>query len=146
MSWICTNSVTNSPFLGRVDIVVANAGIGPTALIGDATDADFERVFATNTRATFGVLREAAHRLPDGGRVVVISRSRLAPRAGGGLSAASKAAGDQLVRAAAQELGARRITVNAVQAGATRTDLWTAPSAHVSDDDTIAADRTWPPW
>lgn len=43
------------------------------------------------------------------------------PRADSGLYAASKAAGDQLVRAAAQELGPRGITVNSVLPGATRT-------------------------
>ncbi|UIJ34309.1 SDR family oxidoreductase [Allobranchiibius sp. GilTou73] len=112
-------------FFGRVDVVVSNAGVGHTAMIADVTDAEFETVFAVNTRATFAVLRESARRLTAGGRIIVISRSRLAPRPGGGLYAASKAAGDQLVRAAAQELGPRHITVNSVLPGATRTAMWT---------------------
>ncbi|WP_406682325.1 SDR family oxidoreductase [Rhodococcus erythropolis] len=40
---------------------------------------------------------------------------------GSGTYAASKAVGDQLVRAATQELGPRGITVNSVLPGATRT-------------------------
>ena len=124
---------------GRLDVVVSNAGIGRTVPIAEATDADFDTVFAVNTRATFLALREAAHRLTDGGRIVVISRANLHPTKGGGLYAASKAAGDQLVRAAAQELGPRQITVNSVLPGATRTDMWTGRAQGVGDDAGIAA-------
>ncbi|MCW2744363.1 MAG: 3-oxoacyl-ACP reductase [Mycobacterium sp.] len=125
--------------LGRLDVVVSNAGIGSTVPIAQATDADFDTVFATNTRATFVALREAANRLPDGGRIIVISRAGVRPRPGGGLYAASKAAGDQLVRAAAQELGPRQITVNSVLPGATRTDMWADRPPSIGDDEHVAA-------
>ncbi|MFF4774101.1 glucose 1-dehydrogenase [Microtetraspora fusca] len=111
---------------GRLDVLVSNAGIACRVPIGQATDEDFDTVFATNTRATFLALREAANRLADGGRIIVISSGatvRSAP--GRGLYAASKAAGEQMVRAAARELGPRRITVNSVLPGATRTDMLT---------------------
>ncbi|MEV2212090.1 SDR family oxidoreductase [Streptomyces sp. NPDC050997] len=108
---------------GGLDILVGNVGVARFAPLADATDEDFELVFATNTRATFGALREAARRLRDAGRIVVISSgTTVTARPTGGLYAASKAAGDQLVRAAAQELGPRGITVNSVLPGATRTD------------------------
>jgi 3-oxoacyl-[acyl-carrier protein] reductase len=124
---------------GRLDVVVSNAGIGSTVPIAQATDADFDTVFATNTRATFVALREAANRLPDGGRIIVISRAGVRPRPGGGLYAASKAAGDQLVRAAAQELGPRQITVNSVLPGATRTDMWAGRPPGIGGDEDVAA-------
>jgi 3-oxoacyl-[acyl-carrier protein] reductase len=125
---------------GRLDVVVSNAGIGRTVPIGQATDEDFDAVFATNTRATFVALREAAHRLPDGGRIIVISSgATVRSRPGGGLYAASKAAGEQLVRALAQELGPRQITVNSVLPGATRTDMSARRDRSTGDDEEIAA-------
>ncbi|MGI5486827.1 glucose 1-dehydrogenase [Microtetraspora malaysiensis] len=109
---------------GRLDVLVSNAGTWRTAPIGQASDEDFDTVFATNTRATFLALREAANRLTDGGRIIVISSgATVRPGPGGGLYAASKAAGEQLVRAAARELAPRQITVNSVLPGATRTDM-----------------------
>lgn len=124
---------------GRLDVVVSNAGVGHREPIAQSSDADFDAVFAINTRATFVALREAAHRLPDGGRVVVIGRAGLRPGPSGGLYAASKAAGDALVRAAAQQLGPRQITVNSVLPGATRTDMWADRDPGVGDDAAVAA-------
>lgn len=105
---------------GGLDILVGNAGI---ARFAEAGDEDFERVFATNTRSTFVALREAAKRLRDGGRIIVISSgATVTARPNSGVYAASKAAAEQLVRAAAKELGSRGITANSVLPGATRSD------------------------
>jgi 3-oxoacyl-[acyl-carrier protein] reductase len=106
-----------------LDILVHNAGIARFSSIAQATDEDFDVLFSTNTRSTFVALREAAHRLRDGGRVVVISSAVTAVHpVRSGVYAASKAAGEELARVLAQELGSRRITVNNVLPGATRTD------------------------
>ncbi|ROS39330.1 3-oxoacyl-[acyl-carrier protein] reductase [Amycolatopsis thermoflava] len=108
---------------GGLDILVGNAGIARFAPLAEAGDEDFERVFATNTRSTFVALREAAKRLRDGGRIIVISSgATVTARPNGGVYAASKAAAEQLVRAAAKELGPRGITANSVLPGATRSD------------------------
>ncbi|WP_024804582.1 SDR family oxidoreductase [Nocardia sp. BMG51109] len=126
---------------GGLDILVVNAGIARFAPIADASTEDFDQQFAVNTRATFLALREAARRLRDGGRVVVISSgATVTGRPGAGVYAASKAATDQLVRAAAGELGARGITVNSVRPGAIRTDslLGTVDTAALD----AIADRT----
>ncbi len=105
--------------------MVSNVGTARFALIAEATDADFEHVVATNLRAGFVALREAANRLPDGGRAVVISAgvTRM-PLPGAGVYAATKAAVEQLVYYLARELGPRQITVNSVLPGATRTDAF----------------------
>lgn len=108
---------------GAIDILVSNAGIGPFAPIAVATDEDFEQMFATNARAAFWALREAASRLRDGGRIVVISTGvTINLIAGAGLYAASKAAAEALALTLAKELGPRKITVNCVLPGITRTD------------------------
>ncbi|WP_344855496.1 SDR family oxidoreductase [Amycolatopsis ultiminotia] len=112
---------------GGIDIVVSNVGKPWFSSIAEATDEDYERNFTMNTRTTFAVLRAAANRLNDGGRIVVVSSGVVAThRRGAGLYAASKAAGDELVRVLAGELGSRGITVNSVLPGATRTEALTA--------------------
>jgi 3-oxoacyl-[acyl-carrier protein] reductase len=108
---------------GGLDVLVNNVGVARFSPIAEASDEDFDLLFNTNARATFTALREAANRLRDGGRIVVISSGVTATnRPGTGLYGAAKAAGDQLVRVLAEELGPRRITVNSVRPGATRTD------------------------
>jgi 3-oxoacyl-[acyl-carrier protein] reductase len=108
---------------GGLDILVNNVGTARFTTIAEATDEDYDAVFTTNTRTTFVALREAANRLRDGGRIVVISGGVTAIyQPNSGIYAASKAAGDQLVRTLAREIGARGITVNSVLPGATRTD------------------------
>lgn len=78
---------------------------------------------AVNTRAVFVLMREAATRLGDGGRIVNISTvNTVAPNAAVAVHAASKAAVEQFTACAARELGPRGITVNSVSPGATDTD------------------------
>ncbi|MEV0359745.1 SDR family oxidoreductase [Nocardia sp. NPDC050697] len=108
---------------GDPDVVVHSAAITGFTVLADATDADYDRVLDTNVRATFATLRAAAGAVVDGGRIIVISSgAAVVPRAASGLYAASKAAGDQLVRVLAAELAERRITVNSVRPGPTRTE------------------------
>jgi 3-oxoacyl-[acyl-carrier protein] reductase len=107
----------------RVDIVVNAAGQAVFKPTADVTDDDYERVFAVNARGALNVLREAARRVGDGGRIVQFSTggTRMA-MAGAGLYAASKAAGEQMALGLAKELGSRGITVNLISPGATDTD------------------------
>ncbi|HVV11943.1 SDR family oxidoreductase [Amycolatopsis sp.] len=108
---------------GPLDVLVSNVGVARFAPIAEASDEDFDLVFATNTRATLGVLREGAKRVRDGGRIISISSgAAVTLRVGGGVYGASKAASDVLVQTAAKELGPRGITVNSVRPGSTRTD------------------------
>lgn len=112
---------------GPVDVVVANAGVHRHALLAEATDEQYDLIFDTNVRGTFALLREASHRVRDDGRIVAVSSiATLSHRPGTGIYAASKAAGEELVRVLARELGPRGITVNSVLPGGTRTDAFEA--------------------
>jgi 3-oxoacyl-[acyl-carrier protein] reductase len=108
---------------GGVDTLVNNVGTASFGPIAEATDEDFEQMFSVNARTTFVALREAANRLRDNGRIVVISSGvTVRHQPGSGVYSASKAAAEQLVRVLAQELAPRKITVNSVLPGPVRTD------------------------
>lgn len=110
--------------LGQPDIVVANAGVNMNKAMIDTTEEDFEHIFSVNARGTFFVFREAARRVRDGGRIIGITTNMtIQPRPGIALYAASKAAVEQYVKILSRELGARRISVNAVAPGPTDTDM-----------------------
>lgn len=110
--------------LGKLDIVVANAGTAVIKSVTDSDENDYEETFGTNTKGVFFVLKAAARRLHDNGRIIVIStgvtRMWFTETS---LYLGSKGAVEQFVRALSRELGPRRITVNAVLPGFTNTDL-----------------------
>ncbi|MET9025659.1 glucose 1-dehydrogenase [Nocardia sp. NPDC004168] len=123
---------------GGVDVFVNNAGVARFGSIAEATDEDFELMFAVNTKATFVALREAAKRLRDNGRIVVVSSgATLTHRPGSGVYGASKAAVEQLVRVLARELGPRGITANSVLPGAVRTDALAASGVIGANQQTL---------
>ena len=110
---------------GGVDVVVNNAGIMQLARIADADDALFDRTVAINLKGTFNVLREAAKRLRDGGRIVNFSTSVVGTKLETyGVYTATKAAVEALTGILAKELRGRAISVNAVAPGPTGTDLF----------------------
>jgi 3-oxoacyl-[acyl-carrier protein] reductase len=111
-------------FAGPVDILVNNAAIGVVRTLAELSDEDYELVMQVNLRTVFDALREAARRMPNGGRIVNVSTvNTVLPRPGISLYAASKGAVEQLTVIAAHELGGRGITVNTVSPGATDTDM-----------------------
>lgn len=111
---------------GRVDILVANAGIHADGLAAAMPTEDFDRVVATNLRGTFLLCRRAAREmlLARAGRIVALS-SVVAARGGRGKAnyVASKAGIEGFVRALALELAPKGVTVNAVAPGMIETEL-----------------------
>ena len=65
--------------MGQLDIVVANAGVYIMKPFIESTEADYDYVFGINTKGVFFTLQEAARRVRDDGRIVVIS-TELTPR------------------------------------------------------------------
>jgi 3-oxoacyl-[acyl-carrier protein] reductase len=110
---------------GKLDVVVNNAGIMTLSPLVETTDESFDRQIAINLKGSFNVLREAARRLREGGRIVNFSSTTV------GLElptysvyAATKAAIEAMTHIVAKELGQRKIRVNAVAPGPTATDLF----------------------
>jgi 3-oxoacyl-[acyl-carrier protein] reductase len=112
---------------GRVDVLVNNAGIMPPALphLADTDDQTFDRLFAVNVKGTFNTLREAAHRLQHGGRIVNFSTSVIGLGLPGyAVYGATKGAVEVMTNIMAKELRGKNISVNAVAPGPTATDLF----------------------
>jgi len=111
--------------LGKVDVLVNNAGILKVLPLAQHSDELFEQTFAINTRGTFNTLREAATRMNDGGRIVNFSSSTVALNLPGyAVYIASKAAVESLTHVFSKELRGRQITVNAVAPGPVATELF----------------------
>ena len=109
---------------GRLDVLVANAGISKAASIEDTTLADFDAQFAVNVRAPFFLVQQLLPALCEGSSIVLVS-SLAAHASVGTLSAyaATKGAIDTLVKHFAAALGSRGIRVNAVAPGVVETDM-----------------------
>lgn len=112
--------------LGRLDIVVNNAGVASVQRFLEITEAEWDKVFAVNVRGTLAMMLAAAKYMKDngGGRIINITSpaSRMALQNYTAYSA-SKAAVDSLTRAAAVALGKYGITVNGVAPGRMDTDM-----------------------
>jgi NAD(P)-dependent dehydrogenase (short-subunit alcohol dehydrogenase family) len=113
--------------LGKVDVMVANAGIGGMAPIAQMSLAEWRRVMAVNLDGAFLCFREAAAHMierGEGGSLLAISSTSAihgAPRQQH--YAASKAALLALVRGLAVELARHGIRANAILPGWTDTDM-----------------------
>ncbi|RBM17017.1 MULTISPECIES: 3-oxoacyl-[acyl-carrier-protein] reductase [Streptomyces] len=111
---------------GRVEVLVANAGITRDQLILRMSEEDFQAVLDTNLTGTFRVVKRAARGMLRArtGRVVLISSVvGLLGSAGQVNYAASKAALVGFARSLARELGSRNITCNVVAPGFVDTDM-----------------------
>jgi 3-oxoacyl-[acyl-carrier protein] reductase len=111
--------------LGKVDVLVNNAGVLKTVPLADTSDALYERTFDINVRGTFNTLREAAARMNEGGRIINFSSTTLALNMPGyAIYNATKAAVEAFTHVFAKELRGRNITVNAVAPGPIATSLF----------------------
>jgi len=111
--------------LGKVDVLVNNAGVLKTVPLAQTSDALYDQTFDVNVRGTFNTLREAATRLNEGGRIVNFSSTTLGLNMPGyAIYNATKAAVEAFTHVFAKELRGRNITVNAVAPGPIATSLF----------------------
>jgi 3-oxoacyl-[acyl-carrier protein] reductase len=116
----------NERAFGGIDVVVSNAGIMRLAPFRDMSDADFARMVDVNQKGSFFVLREAARRVRDGGRIITLSSSITQLRSPTyGPYAATKGAQELFASVLAKELDGRMISVNAMAPGVVNTPLFT---------------------
>jgi 3-oxoacyl-[acyl-carrier protein] reductase len=111
--------------LGRLDVLVNNAGIAVVAPLDRFSLDDFDRMVAVNVRAVFVAVQEASRHMSEGGRIITIGsvNADRIPFPGGGVYAMTKAVVAGLTRGLARDLGPRGITINNVQPGPIDTDM-----------------------
>ena len=115
--------------LGRLDILVANAGIQHRKPITEFATSDFQRVVDTNLTAVWALAREAAKvMIPVRRGRIIMTGSVSAILARPTISAyiASKGAVHALTRELAVELAQHNITVNSIAPGYFATEMNTA--------------------
>jgi glucose 1-dehydrogenase len=124
---------------GGLDGIVSNAGINRPGALMEYALADWDAMFAVNTRATW-LLAKAAYaalKASHGAIVAIASMSGSNAHANLGAYGPSKAAVIMLVKVLAQELGRDGVRVNSVSPGMVRTGM----TAKVYADQRVAADR-----
>jgi 3-oxoacyl-[acyl-carrier protein] reductase len=115
--------------LGRVDVLVNNAGVTRDGLFVRMTGAQWDEVLGTNLKGAFHACRAVARAMMKAryGRIVNVSSVvGLMGNAGQVNYAASKAGLLGLTKSLARELAARSVTVNAVCPGFIETDMTAA--------------------
>ncbi|CAL9672561.1 putative oxidoreductase [Streptomyces sp. enrichment culture] len=107
---------------GRIDVLVANAGIGTAAPFGEVTEELIDSVFATNVKGTIFTVQKALPLLSANASVILTgSTATTRPSLGLEVYAASKAAIRNLARGWALSSRAHGFRVNVVSPGGTRT-------------------------
>ena len=113
-------------YLGKLDVVINNAGIGGE--VGHISDSDMnihDQVIAVNLRAAYHVLKLAPEHMNDGGSIInTASISGMEGEIGSATYSASKAALINLTQTAALEMAPRNIRVNAISPGPVKSEIW----------------------
>ena len=115
--------------LGRLDVLVNNAGVTVDKLMMRLSEADFDRVVDTNLKGAFFCTKAATRVMMRQryGRVISLSSVvGMHGNAGQANYAASKAGLIGMTKSVAKEYAARGITANAVAPGLIETDMTAA--------------------
>jgi len=126
--------------LGRLDVLVNNAGTAIPKPFEETTLEEIDRVININVRGVFVTTQAALKHMNDGGRIINIGSAVGERVQVPGLVpyAATKGAVKIFTQALSREVGSRGITVNNVQPGPIDTDLnpasgdWAVPQKAVT--------------
>jgi len=121
---------------GVIDVLIANAGGGEFAALGDITEEHFDKTFAINVKGTLFTVQKALPLLRDGASIVLTgSTAAVTGIPAFSVYSASKAAIRNFARSWILDLAPRKIRVNVLAPGSTSTPGWhnLAPSDDVHE-------------
>jgi NAD(P)-dependent dehydrogenase (short-subunit alcohol dehydrogenase family) len=129
---------------GRIDVLVANAGSGTGAALGEITEEQFDATFGSNVKGVVFTVQKALPLLAKNGSVIITGSTTSAKGLpGASVYAATKAAVRNFVRSWIVELRGRDIRLNVLSPGPTLTPglLGLAPAEQQGDFlDSLVAD------
>lgn len=109
---------------GRIDVLVANAGVGEFAAFGKATEEHFDKLFDINVKGTFFTVQKALPLLVEGGSVILIgSVASVKGTSSFGVYGATKAALRSFARTWTTDLKERRVRTNVLSPGPIKTPM-----------------------
>ncbi len=110
---------------GKLDIIVASAGIVERILLENATPEHFDKIFNINVRAAYFTVQKALPILNDGASIVLVASSaHLVGVPEHSVYSASKAALRSFSRTFSAELKGRKIRVNTLSPGPVDTPIF----------------------
>lgn len=118
--------------LGKVDVLVNNAGVSADALIVRITEAQWQRVLDVNLKGVFNCTKAVARPMMRARRGRIVNLSSVVGAAGNSGQAAYAAAKAGVIgftKSTARELASRGITANVVAPGLIATDMTAALDA-----------------
>lgn len=118
----------------KLDVLVNNAGISRVNVIQDTSAAEWDRVFAVNTRGVFLCSRAVTDRMIGAGGGAIINIASIWGEVGASCEvaySASKAAVIGFTKALAKELAPSNVRVNCVSPGVIDTEM----NSHLTSDE-----------
>src|ERR1700730_16550757 len=107
---------------GRIDVLLANAGLGDTQPIGSITEESFDRIFSVNVKGTLFTVQKALPMMKAGGSIILPgSTTGSMGTPAFSVYSASKAAIRNFARSWALDLKTTGIRVNVLSPGPTTT-------------------------
>lgn len=109
---------------GKIDVLFINAGIGTFSSIEQTTEAQFDSVMNVNFKGAYFMLSKFIPHLNDGASVVLLSSNSASMSIpNSSVYSSSKLALNSVMKIAALELAPRKIRVNSVSPGPTKTEI-----------------------
>ena len=117
---------------GRIDIILANAGVADFVPFGKISEEHFDTLFNINVKGALFTVQKGLSLLNDGGSIILMgSVASVKGSPGSGVYAASKAAIRAFVRTWTTDLKDRHIRSTVISPGPIRTPLMNRQSADV---------------
>jgi NAD(P)-dependent dehydrogenase (short-subunit alcohol dehydrogenase family) len=122
---------------GRLDAVVANAGLGDSAPFGSIREEQFHHIFDVNVKGVLFTAQKALPLLSSTGTIVIVgSTASIEPPSGMSMYGGAKAAVRNFVRGWIQDIKGSGVRINVLSPGAVDT-----PSLRSALEDASGADQ-----